>query len=179
MNRTIRFILGYITGGAFFLFVIPAGLYALSMMDYLFDYRMIIGVLAIRYVLAGVLLFIGVLFMIWSNIFLFLIGKGGPAEGFGVAISPRTRELVIKGPYRVCRHPMVFGLFLIYLSVVVYLNSYMGLIALILLLITASLYLHYSEEKRLLKDFGEEFLKYKESVPMIVPVKRRSKPAIQ
>ena len=179
MKRTLRFISGYLIGGLVFLYLLPLGLFELSRLDYLFNYKMIISSLVIRFVLSGVIMIIGIVFMIWSNVFLFMIGKGGPAEGFGVAISPRTQKLVIRGPYRVCRHPMVFSLFLIYLSVVLYLNSLMALIMLILLLIMAALYLSYSEEKRLRRDFGEEFLTYKKKVPMIIPLKRRSRPAIQ
>lgn len=110
--------------------------------------------------------------MIWSNIFLYEKGKGGPAEGLGVAISPKTKKLVTTGPYKYTRNPMVFGAFCLYASLVIFLNSINGLICLLLLVIIAVIYLRLSEEKRLYTDFGDEFLEYRKKVPMIFPFKQ-------
>jgi protein-S-isoprenylcysteine O-methyltransferase Ste14 len=112
---------------------------------------------------------IGLILAIWSNIVLFIIGKGGPADGFGVVVSPRTRKLVIKGPYRYSRNPMVFGMFLVYLGLSIYLDSLVCIVLLIFLFFWGIIYLRSSEEKRLLKDFGNEFIEYKNKVPMMVP----------
>ena len=173
MKRTLCFLIGYLAGGSLFFILIPYAFFQLSRLDYLLDYRMIISSMALRFAVTGVLLLIGVVFVIWSNILLFTIGKGGPADGFGVTISPRTQKLVIRGPYRYCRHPMVFGALTVYLSETIYLNSFMGLIALVILLSGVVLYLKNSEEKRLIKDFGAEYLAYKMKVPMIIPGRRR------
>lgn len=35
-----------------------------------------------------------VIFVVWSNLFLLIRGKGGPTEGLGVAVSPKTSKLV-------------------------------------------------------------------------------------
>jgi protein-S-isoprenylcysteine O-methyltransferase Ste14 len=121
--------------------------------------------------MSGILMLIGFIFLIWSNLYLFQVGKGGPADAMGVAISPRTKKLVISGPYRYCRNPMVFGAFTVYLSIVIYLNSVAGLIALVILFFCAVIYLKNSEEKRLLKDFGPDYTEYREKVPMIIPLR--------
>lgn len=110
--------------------------------------------------------------MIWSNVFLFKIGKGGPADGLGVSISPQTKKLVTIGPYRYSRNPMVFGAFSLYVSIVIFLNSIISLISLLIFLFIAINYLRLSEEKRLLKDFGDEYMDYKKKVSMIFPIKR-------
>ncbi|MBN1620059.1 isoprenylcysteine carboxylmethyltransferase family protein [candidate division WOR-3 bacterium] len=109
--------------------------------------------------------------MLWSNIYLFIRGRGGPAEGFGLEVSPRTSKLVASGPYRYTRNPMVFGAFCLYISITLMLNSPSGLLGLCILLLLVFLYLKISEEKRLSRDFGEEWIKYKKKTPMIFPCK--------
>ena len=131
--------------------------------------------LNLRIIVSLPILIIGLFFVIWSNIALFRIGKGGPADGFNIAISPRTEKLVIAGPYRYTRNPMVFGAFATYFSIGIYLNSLICLMVLILSLFLAIKYLKLTEEKRLYKDFGDEFLEYKKNVPMIIPFTRRLK----
>jgi len=115
----------------------------------------------------------GLFFLIWSNIFLVSRGKGGPTEGFGISISPKTRYLVIKGPYRFTRNPMAFGALSIYFSITLFLNSLTGFVVVIVIMLVAIIYLKTSEEKRLLKDFGDEYLQYKKKVSMIVPIPNR------
>jgi protein-S-isoprenylcysteine O-methyltransferase Ste14 len=110
--------------------------------------------------------------MIWSNIFLFTIGKGGPADGFNISISPRSKKLVTTGPYRYSRNPMVFGAFSLYTSLGIFLNSVICLIIILIFVFFIIYYLRLSEEKRLLKDFGDEYLDYKNKVPMIFPGRR-------
>ena len=170
MVKTLRFISGYVIGIAIFLILVPYGFFALSKLDYLVDYKMLINSMVLRMVVSGILLLIGAIFMMWSNIFLFLVGKGGPADAMGVSISPRTEKLVTRGPYRFCRHPMVFGALCVYLSLVIFMNSVIGLLALLILICLAAIYLRNSEEKRLLKDFGDEYLEYKKKVPMLFPL---------
>jgi protein-S-isoprenylcysteine O-methyltransferase Ste14 len=173
MKRALHFIIGYLFGGSIFLLIIPYLFFQLSRLDYIFNYHMIVGSMAIRLALTGVLLLIGLIFVLWSNFYLLFIGKGGPAEGMGVAISPRTKKLVIQGPYKYSRNPMVFGAFTTYLALVIYLNSITGLILLAVLLSLAVIYLKNSEEKRLLKDFGTEYAEYRRKVPMIIPLRQQ------
>jgi protein-S-isoprenylcysteine O-methyltransferase Ste14 len=171
MKRTLRFILGYLTGIAIFLVLIPTGFYELSRLDYLVNYKMIISDMFLRYTISAAIFLVGIVFMIWSNAFLFIIGKGGPADAMGVSISPRTQNLVIKGPYRFCRNPMGFGAFMVYLSIVLYMNSIFGLGILLFAFILFIVFIKTTEEKRLIKDFGENYLKYRNRVPMIIPLK--------
>ncbi len=73
--------------------------------------------------LSVLLLMLGVLFVFWSNLYFLFKGNGGPADIAGFTISPQTKRLVIDGPYKHSRNPMVFGANAIYLSIALYLNS--------------------------------------------------------
>jgi protein-S-isoprenylcysteine O-methyltransferase Ste14 len=175
MSETMRYILGYILGMTVFLFLVPFGLYELSKMDFLFGSKDMIHSTIIRIALALPFFTVGACFAIWSNIYLFKIGKGGPAEGLGISISPRTKHLVTSGPYRYSRNPMVFGAFSLYVAIALFLDSMNGLICLFAFLPFGIIYLKASEEKRLLKDFGDEYIEYKKSVAMLFPLKRSRK----
>ena len=168
----MKYITGYIFGLIIFLLLIPFGLYELSKLDYLISGRVLINSVILRYIISVLIFLIGAYFMIWSNVFLFKIGKGGPASGFGVSISPQTKKLVTIGPYRYSRNPMVFGAFSLYVSIVIFLNSIIGLIGLFIFLFIVIHYLRLSEERRLLKDFGDEYIYYKKKVSMIFPIRR-------
>ena len=171
----MRYIIGYVFGFTIFLLLIPFGLYELTKLDYLLSGRVLINSMILQYIISLLIFLTGAYFMIWSNVFLFNIGKGGPADGLGVSISPQTKKLVTIGPYRYSRNPMVFGAFSLYVSIVIFLNSIIGLISLLIFLFIAINYLRLSEEKRLLKDFGDEYIDYKKKVSMIFPIKRFKK----
>jgi protein-S-isoprenylcysteine O-methyltransferase Ste14 len=78
----------------------------------------------------------------------------------------KSGALVTRGLYRVVRHPLyTFSLLFIWLTPTVSQNSltvYIG--ATIYTLIGA-----YFEERKLLRDFGEEYTVYKKSTPMLIP----------
>ncbi|MCX6566691.1 MAG: isoprenylcysteine carboxylmethyltransferase family protein [Candidatus Aminicenantes bacterium] len=168
MTDFIRHIIGYIVGASLFLIIIPFGLYELSLLDRTIPFEFPARVI-VRLILSLPFFLPGLFFVVWSNIFLFEIGKGGPTDGFNIAISPRTKHLVVSGPYRLSRNPMVWGAFLVYFSIGLFLLSILCLIALAVFLGLGVVYLKKTEEKRLLKDFGEAFADYRRNVPMIFP----------
>lgn len=172
MRDTIRHILGYTVGFTIFVLLIPLGLFELSKLDYLVFKAGFIESRLVRIVILVPIFVVGVIFMIWSNISLFKIGKGGPADGFSISISPRTKKLVVVGPYRYTRNPMIFGAFSLYFSIGIFLNSIICLISLLIFLFLVIIYLKLTEEKRLLKDFGNEYIDYKNRVSMIFPMKK-------
>ena len=96
---------------------------------------------------------VGLVFAVGSNAALLFQGQGGPTDGFGIAVSPRTRHLVTTGLYRYTRNPMVFGTNLVYLAIVVHLGSVSGLVVLALFVSVLIPYLRWAEERRLLADF--------------------------
>ena len=67
---------------------------------------------------------------------------------------------------------MVFGAFSLYFAIGIFLNSRICLISLIIFLLLMIINLKLTEEKRLLRDFGDEYTDYKNRVPMIFPLKK-------
>lgn len=169
MKNLIRHIAGYTFGFTVFFLLIPFGLYQLSQTGWLFQDVIVFKSDLIRILLSLLIFIVGAVFGAWSNIFLNKVGKGGPVEAFGVALSPRSKKLVTTGPYRFTRNPMVFGAFMMYLGISLFLNSIIDVICVILFLVMMMVFLKLSEEKRLQRDFGEEYTEYKKKVPMIFP----------
>lgn len=167
--RTLRLFLGYLVGFSVFVVLIPSLLVqgaqnsnvCLSGTLFTSDF--------LRWAVSLPMFGIGVLFAIWSNVFLLDKGKGGPVDAFNLSISPRSKFLVTTGPYRLCRHPMVFGTICLYGSISLYLNSLHDFVVVAAVIPLFILFLRFSEEKRLLRDFGEAYVVYQKSVPMIVP----------
>ena len=113
--KLIRHILGFTIGFAIFVIIAPIGIYYISAaIDAFLGLGRFDDTLWI--ILAAPFLIAGLTLVIWSNLFLVIRGKGGPADGFGVAISPRSENLVITGPYRYTRNPMVFGAYSSYIA---------------------------------------------------------------
>jgi protein-S-isoprenylcysteine O-methyltransferase Ste14 len=167
--KLFRIITGYLIGLSLFGLLMPLFLVFLSRrVDPLLPFSLLPW-LSVRLFISIPVFTIGLVFAIWSNVSLSLTGKGGPTDVFNYAICPRSTNLVVTGPYRYTRNPMVFGALCIYLSLSVFLNSLTGSLFCLLFIPLAILYLKKTEEKRLEKDFGEEFQKYKSSVPMLVP----------
>jgi len=171
MKDLIRYVLGYIIGIFIFIFLIPYSLIELSKSDPIIKAD-ISSFQLIRYLISTPFFLVGLLFMIWSNISLFKIGKGGATDFFNIAVTPRTKKLVITGPYNYSRNPMVFGAFCLYFSIGLFMFSIICLLILMLFVLIVIKYLKITEEIRLYKDFGEEYIVYKNKVSMIFPVKR-------
>ena len=170
LQAILRHITGYVTGFGIFMVGIPFGLYFVSAM---LDRYLPIGLIPQTWLRMGLSLpvaALGIVFIVWSNLYLFFVGKGGPADGLGVQISPRTQHLVTSGPYRYTRNPMIFGALSLYVGLAIFLNSVICLGLAALLFWCASFYLKQVEEKRLLKDFGDEYEKYRKRVSILVPL---------
>lgn len=160
-----RHLLGYAVGFSVFVILIPYVIYSVAR---IFAEPAIMNnpmVLVIAVILGS----IGIFFVLWSNAALLLKGKGGPTDAFNVAISPRTQRLVVSGPYKYTRNPMVFGAFCCYFALAFLWNSTTALLFLVVFYIFAVNYLKATEEKRLLHDFGPEYVEYHKQVAMIVP----------
>ena len=171
----LRHIVGYLAGFSIFVAGIPFGLYLISTsLDRYLPVNLIAGArlrIALSLLIGGV----GIIFILWSNLWLFFVGKGGPADWFGTQISPRSQHLVISGPYRYTRNPMMFGALSFYLGLAVFFNSAICLGLVAALSVGASIYLKTVEEKRLLKDFGDAYQQYRKTVSMLVPLPPREK----
>ena len=106
--------------------------------------------------------------VLWSTISQWSIGRGTP-----VPITP-TQILIVKGPYRLCRNPIQLGSMLYYLGIGALFDSlFTGLMCSIIAFVFGSLYHKLVEEKELLLRFGEDYRKYREKTPFLIPKIRR------
>lgn len=77
-------------------------------------------------------------------------------------------EVINKGVFRFVRHPMYLAALLLYLSFLIFKLSLAALMVWIVTIIFYHFIARY-EEKLLLEQFGEEYEKYRKSVPMWIP----------
>ena len=89
--------------------------------------------------------------------------------GSPVPLNP-PKKLLTTGLYSRVRNPMLLGWFTMVFGLGILLNS-ISLIFIFtpLFILLNVLYLKTVEEKEMEKKFGEQYLKYKESVPMFIP----------
>ena len=109
------------------------------------------------------LIVIGATSALWT-IYTFFRAKGSP-----VPINP-PQKLVTSGLYSRIRNPMLLGWIIMLFGVGILLGS-ISLVAIFapLFILINVLYLKTFEEKEMEKKFGEEYLKYKQRVPMFIP----------
>jgi protein-S-isoprenylcysteine O-methyltransferase Ste14 len=162
--------LGYVLGATIFLIAMPSVIVAVTaLLDEILHIEMIQNAL-VKSALAIASAAIGLIFVLWSIIIQNLIGKGGPLEMKDIAeISPKTKKLVMAGPYKYTRNPMLFGTFMLYLGLAIHLDSMNAIILVFIFIILMMTIVVSSEEKRLQKDFGEEYIEYRKKVSVFIP----------
>ena len=119
-------------------------------------------------IIAVLLAVCGLALSIYSIIYMRIVGKGNPFDAYGHEVAPRTRHLMTNGPYRLCRSPMLMGIYLYDIGILAWLWSALPLIIFLIEVILLTLQVR-SEEKRLEKDFGQEYLDYKKRVGRYFP----------
>ena len=165
MNQVFfwRLVAGYVLGILVFFFIVPFFLFVLGAtigwgLFLAPTYRMLIFLsLAIW----------GMYWVIWSAALLLIEGGGGPAEFWGVAISPRTKQFVAGGPYGFVRHPMAMGMLAYYLGLCFIFNSLLALLLWFGLALVIEQYLIRVEEKKLLLQFGQAYQDYIKKTPAL------------
>ena len=111
---------------------------------------------------------------IWSIAYMKRVGKGNPFDAMGHEVAPRTKHLMTNGPYRLSRNPMLSGTFLYYIGVLVALWNWWP----VQILAVVAAIMHFqvrSEEARLERDFGQEYLDYKRRTSRFLPFKPRQR----
>lgn len=117
-------------------------------------------------VVFGVCLLVGGSIVAWSYTYLILEGEGGPVPPF----SMHTRHLVTEGPYRLVRHPSIIGKLIGVIGLAVAVGSWVFLLVGIPLLVGWSLYWNRrGQDEYLLRTYGEEYRRYRDSTPLVVP----------
>ena len=109
------------------------------------------------------------LIVIGSSLSLWTVYNFFRARGSPVPLNP-PKKLLTTGLYSHVRNPMLLGWIIMLFGVGLLLNSIsLILIFTPLFILVNILYLKTIEEKEMEKKFGEQYLKYKESVPMFMP----------
>lgn len=161
--RKLKELLGYALGGTMFVLLIPTLMWWVSGMPNL------LAAPVTRIVIALVLAVIGLSLSVWSIVYMRRKGDGNPMDAFGHEVAPRTKHLLTEGPYRLSRNPMLTGSFIYYAGVCVWLWTWQALLVFVAFVIIMLLQVR-SEEKRLRKDFGEEYEAYCKRVGRFGPV---------
>jgi protein-S-isoprenylcysteine O-methyltransferase Ste14 len=169
MNEDKKMILGYIVGGFLVLVLMPSIIYIItSLLDNVYRLEIIQNSI-IKWIIIIIMLLIGLIYGIWSVIIQNTIGEGGPVEIGNIEISPKTKNLVVSGPYKNTRNPMLFGTFLIYLAFALFINSITSALLVCAIFVFMLTVVVKMEEKRLLKDFGNQYEEYRKKVSMFIP----------
>jgi protein-S-isoprenylcysteine O-methyltransferase Ste14 len=118
----------------------------------------------------GLIFFIGLLMvllgmiLLTATVFLFsTVGQGTPAPW-----DPPTK-LVVEGPYRYTRSPMIVGVLAVLFGESVLTGSWVIFLWTVFFFTLNHVYFILSEEPGLVKRFGESYRKYKQHVPRWIP----------
>lgn len=151
--KKLKEIAGYVLGGLMFVLLIPTVMWLVSgRPDYL-------AAPLWRRVIALILALVGLSLSVWSIVYMRYKGDGNPMDAFGHEVAPRTKHLMTEGPYRLIRTPMLSGSFIYYAGVCIWLWTWQALLVFVAFIAIMMLQV-LSEEKRLRKDFGEEYEDY-------------------
>jgi protein-S-isoprenylcysteine O-methyltransferase Ste14 len=105
----------------------------------------------------------GLLFMAWTITLFVRIGRGTLAPW-----DPTTR-LVVTGPYRHVRNPMIAGVFGVLLGEALIFRSPALFLWFALFVALNAVYIPLSEEPGLVRRFGDDYRRYKGHVPRWLP----------
>ena len=80
-----------------------------------------------------------------------------------------TKRLVVQGPYRYTRNPMISGVASMILGEAIFLASWALVAWFAAVVLINTIYFKLSEEPGLVKRFGKEYNEYRSNVPMWIP----------
>lgn len=153
MQPKYRNIIGYILGGILFVAMLPTLMWLASGMP------PIVHIGALRASCTGLLILSGLALSVWTIVYMQHRGKGNPMDAFGHEVAPRTQHLMVDGPYRINRNPMLTGTLVYLMGFVVWLWTWQSLLVWVGFFAIMSVQV-YTEEKRLRRDFGDEYEAY-------------------
>lgn len=118
----------------------------------------------VYFLILSLILFIFGLYMAISTMILFhKIGKGTLAPWAA------TKHLIVEGPYKYTRNPMITGVLGILAAEALFLSSLYIFYWMILFFIINCIYFKLFEEKQLENNFKEEYFEYRKNTPMWFP----------
>ncbi len=151
--KRLRDFFGYLLGGVLFVMFIPTIMWLASGMPALWPVSVARGVSAAVFMLGGLVL------SVWTIVYMRSRGKGNPMDAFGHEVAPRTQHLMVEGPYKLNRNPMLTGTLIYLVGAAVWLWSWQAC-AVFVAFFAIMMVQVLSEEKRLRRDFGEEYEEY-------------------
>lgn len=115
-------------------------------------------------IITGIIVFVfGLVFAVWTMVLFHKIGKGTLAPWAA------TKHLVVEGPFKYTRNPMITGVLAILLAESLILNNINIFYWMVLFFLINCIYFKVFEEKQLERNFGEEYIEYRKNVPMWFP----------
>jgi len=118
-------------------------------------------------IIGYILTILGTILLTWGTL---TIGVSR-AEGNEISSSDKS-HLITEGPYAYIRHPITLG-FIFAIPGIAFTFDSVALLIMALLYIPKMILLLLYEEKELMRRFGEIYKKYKDSVPFLIPRKRK------
>lgn len=107
----------------------------------------------------------GVALVLWAAVHL--------KSAIGGAVTPRTDELVVAGPFRAVRHPVYLGMTIAMVGASIVTRSVTGLLATVLVFLPAELHRARLEERALNAKFGAIWRTYAAGTGFLFPRVRR------
>ena len=151
--KQFREIVGYLLGGLMFVGLMPTLMWLAAGRPALWP------VSTIRAMAGGLLMLGGLALSVWTIVYMRRRGDGNPMDAFGHEVAPRTQHLMTDGPYRINRNPMLSGTLVYLAGVAVWLWKWQA--AVVLMVFFAIMLVQViSEERRLRRDFGDEYADY-------------------
>ena len=144
---------GYALGFVLFVVLLPTVMWLCSGLPSLATANVV------NIVIAACLAVTGLALSIWAIVYMRRVGDGNPMDAFGHEVAPRTRHLMTDGPYRLCRNPMLTGVFVYLIGCCVLLWSWQS-VAVFVVFVVVMLIQVRTEEQRLRRDFGDEYEAY-------------------
>lgn len=146
-------IFGYLLGGVLFVALLPTVMWLAS------GRPALVHIGALRASVTGILMISGLSLSVWTIVYMKRRGKGNPMDAFGHEVAPRTQHLMTDGPYRINRNPMLTGTLTYLAGFAVWLWTWQAV--LVWGVFFAIMFVQVlTEEKRLRRDFGEEYEAY-------------------
>ena len=151
--KRFRDFVGYLLGGILFVALIPTIMWLASGMPNLLP----IGVA--RGIGAAVLMLGGLVLSVYTIVYMRNRGKGNPMDAFGHEVAPRTKHLMVNGPYKINRNPMLTGTLIYLAGAAVWLWTWQSIVVLVAFFAIMMVQV-LSEERRLRRDFDKEYEEY-------------------
>jgi protein-S-isoprenylcysteine O-methyltransferase Ste14 len=114
-------------------------------------------------ILGALLILLGLALVVWTVRLLVMVGRGTLAPW------DATTSLVVHGPYRHVRNPMISGVAAILAGEALFFRSWPIAVCLAVFALVNGIYLPLSEEPGLSRRFGQQYERYRANVPRWLP----------